>query len=105
MPAAPMPVMTTTAPAPSRPLTTVVPPSRALPVDAPQVAIDVEKLSFFYGAKQALFDITAKLPAKLVTAFIGPSGCGKSTFLRTMNAVTSLAGSFAVMSKRACFAP
>ena len=85
MPAAPMPVMTTTAPAPSRPLTTVVPPSRALPVDAPQVAIDVEKLSFFYGAKQALFDITAKLPAKLVTAFIGPSGCGKSTFLRTMN--------------------
>ena len=80
-----MPVMTTTAPAPSRPLTTVVPPSRALPVDAPQVAIDVEKLSFFYGAKQALFDITAKLPARLVTAFIGPSGCGKSTFLRTMN--------------------
>src|SRR4030095_676979 len=48
-------------------------------------AIDVEHMSFFYGAKQALFDITAKLPAKLVTAFIGPSGCGKSTFLRTMN--------------------
>jgi phosphate transport system ATP-binding protein len=81
----PMPVMTTTAPAPSRSLTTVVPPARALPVESHGVAIDVDRLSFFYGAKQALFDITAKLPAKLVTAFIGPSGCGKSTFLRTMN--------------------
>ena len=43
------------------------------------------RLSFFYGSKQALFDITAQLPAKQVTAFIGPSGCGKSTFLRTLN--------------------
>jgi phosphate transport system ATP-binding protein len=81
----PMPVMTTTAPAPSRSLTTVVPPARALPTEAPKTAIDVDKLSFFYGQKQALFDITAKLPARLVTALIGPSGCGKSTFLRTMN--------------------
>ena len=80
-----MPVMTTTAPAPPRSLTTVVPPARALPTEVPQTAIDVDTLSFFYGQKQALFDITAKLPAKLVTAFIGPSGCGKSTFLRTMN--------------------
>ena len=77
--------MTTTAPAPSRLLTTVVPPVRPLPVEAPQAAIAVDTLSFFYGAKQALFDITAKLPAKLVTAFIGPSGCGKSTFQRTLN--------------------
>jgi phosphate transport system ATP-binding protein len=68
-----------------RPLTTVVPPARETPVGTPQVAIDVTNLSFYYGSKQALFDITAKLPAKLVTAFIGPSGCGKSTFLRTMN--------------------
>jgi phosphate transport system ATP-binding protein len=68
-----------------RPLTTVVPPARETPVGTPQVAIDVMNLSFYYGSKQALFDITAKLPAKLVTAFIGPSGCGKSTFLRTMN--------------------
>jgi phosphate transport system ATP-binding protein len=68
-----------------RPLTTVVPPARETPVGTPQVAIDVANLSFYYGSKQALFDITARLPAKLVTAFIGPSGCGKSTFLRTMN--------------------
>jgi phosphate transport system ATP-binding protein len=80
-----MPVMTTTAPAPSRTLTTVVPPARAVPAESHGVAIDVDRLSFFYGVKQALFDITAKLPARLVTALIGPSGCGKSTFLRTMN--------------------
>jgi phosphate transport system ATP-binding protein len=71
-------------PAP-RPLTTILPPVRDLPADVSTSAIEVERLSFYYGAKQALFDITAKLPAKLVTAFIGPSGCGKSTFLRTLN--------------------
>jgi phosphate transport system ATP-binding protein len=47
-------------------------------------------MSFFYGPNQALFDISVKLPAKLVTAFIGPSGCGKSTFLRTMNRMNDI---------------
>jgi phosphate transport system ATP-binding protein len=78
-------VMTPDAPKPPRTLTTVVPPARERPAGAVQVAIDVTDLSFFYGSKQALFDITAQFPAKQVTAFIGPSGCGKSTFLRTLN--------------------
>jgi phosphate transport system ATP-binding protein len=47
--------------------------------------IRVSRASFFYGAKQALFDISFDIPANLVTAFIGPSGCGKSTLLRTFN--------------------
>ena len=47
-------------------------------------------MSFFYGQQQALFDISVKLPAKLVTAFIGPSGCGKSTFLRTLNRMNDI---------------
>ena len=42
-------------------------------------------VNFFYGAFQALYDISLDIPANKVTAFIGPSGCGKSTFLRTMN--------------------
>lgn len=42
-------------------------------------------LNFFYGANQALFDITMDIDEKKVTALIGPSGCGKSTFLRTLN--------------------
>src|SRR5450759_3980377 len=47
--------------------------------------IHVSQVSFFYGAKQALFDISLDIPANLVTAFIGPSGCGKSTLLRAFN--------------------
>jgi phosphate transport system ATP-binding protein len=47
--------------------------------------IDVQSLSFFYGAKRALEEITLRIHPNLVTAFIGPSGCGKSTFLRTLN--------------------
>jgi phosphate transport system ATP-binding protein len=49
------------------------------------VKIDVDKLSFFYGAKKALQSISLQMRSNLVTAFIGPSGCGKSTFLRTLN--------------------
>ena len=47
--------------------------------------VDVTELSFFYGQKQALEQVTIAIPANQVTALIGPSGCGKSTFLRTLN--------------------
>jgi phosphate transport system ATP-binding protein len=59
--------------------------SRDSPVAAGTPKIDVQALSFFYGAKRALEDITLQIQPNLVTAFIGPSGCGKSTFLRTLN--------------------
>jgi phosphate transport system ATP-binding protein len=39
----------------------------------------------FYGAKQAIRDVSIDVRQEDVTAFIGPSGCGKSTFLRTLN--------------------
>ncbi len=52
---------------------------------APPIKIRVAGLSFYYGVKRALENISIDLPANLVTAFIGPSGCGKSTFLRTLN--------------------
>ena len=58
-------------------------PSAAIP-EAP-ARIEVEHLNFFYGTRQALYDITLKLQSNRVTALIGPSGCGKSTFLRTLN--------------------
>jgi phosphate transport system ATP-binding protein len=51
----------------------------------PRVAIDVKSVSFYYGQKQALSDISIDIEANRVTAFIGPSGCGKSTFLRSLN--------------------
>ncbi|NNE67686.1 MAG: phosphate ABC transporter ATP-binding protein [Pyrinomonadaceae bacterium] len=47
--------------------------------------INIKNLNFFYGADQALFDISLKIPERQVMAFIGPSGCGKSTFLRVLN--------------------
>src|ERR1700733_2670731 len=50
----------------------------------------VSALSFWYGAKQALFDIAMDIPERSVTAFIGPSGCGKSTFLRLLNRMNDL---------------
>ena len=46
--------------------------------------------SFWYGAKQALFDITVEAKPNAVTALIGPSGCGKSTFLRSINRLQEL---------------
>ncbi len=50
----------------------------------------VEHLNFYYGAKQALSDVSLAIPANCVTAFIGPSGCGKSTFLRCLNRMNDM---------------
>src|SRR5271154_4822535 len=47
--------------------------------------MSISKLNFFYGTKQALFDISLGIAVNKVTALIGPSGCGKSTLLRTLN--------------------
>ena len=42
-------------------------------------------VSVWYGATQAISDVSIDIDQDKVTAFIGPSGCGKSTFLRTLN--------------------
>ncbi len=52
--------------------------------------LTANKLSLFYSAKQALFDITLNVPRQKVTALIGPSGCGKSTFIRCINRMNDL---------------
>ena len=52
--------------------------------------ITAHGLSFFYGASQALFDMSLTIPEKCVSAFIGPSGCGKSTFLRCLNRMNDM---------------
>jgi phosphate transport system ATP-binding protein len=49
-----------------------------------------EHLSFYYGAHQALKDISLPVANRRVTAIIGPSGCGKSTFLRCFNRMHDL---------------
>ena len=55
--------------------------------------IETKNLNFFYGERQALFDITMSVPQRNVTALIGPSGCGKSTFLRTLNRMNDIVDS------------
>ncbi len=52
--------------------------------------IRIQDFSFYYGSKQALFDVTMDIPERQVTAFIGPSGCGKSTLLRNLNRMNDL---------------
>jgi len=52
--------------------------------------ITANKVNVFYGAKQALFDVSVEIEPRAVTAFIGPSGCGKSTFLRCINRMNDL---------------
>lgn len=52
--------------------------------------ISAQNVNVFYGAKQALFDVSIDMPEKSVTALIGPSGCGKSTFLRCINRMNDI---------------
>ena len=56
----------------------------------PPPVIEVEGLDFYYGKSKALHNISLKIPARQVTAFIGPSGCGKSTLLRCFNRMNDL---------------
>jgi phosphate transport system ATP-binding protein len=50
----------------------------------------VGDLNFWYGDRQALFNISLQVPERSVLALIGPSGCGKSTFLRVLNRMNDL---------------
>ena len=74
-------------------------PARALaapgaaPVRLPgpgEPALETEAYSFWYGARQALFDVSLRVARHSITAMIGPSGCGKSTFLRSVNRLQEL---------------
>lgn len=91
----PSPSLTSTAapmetPAAPTKFSVTVPPASAAKVGVVTTLINIENFDFYYGAKQALFDINLKLDDKRVTAFIGPSGCGKSTLLRCLNRMNDL---------------
>jgi phosphate transport system ATP-binding protein len=62
---------------------------RASDAAAP-VKVEAQHLHFYYAEKKALEDISIRIRANRVTAFIGPSGCGKSTFLRTLNRMNDI---------------
>lgn len=68
---------------PFAPAVTTIPDSE-VPV------FQVRNFSLWYGAQQALKDVSLDIPEKRITAVIGPSGCGKSTFLRALNRLNDL---------------
>lgn len=55
-----------------------------------RVKLRTERVSLYYGAFQALRNITLDIPERAITAVIGPSGCGKSSFLRLFNRMNDL---------------
>jgi len=75
-------------------------PAPRLPADAPAAvpaapavagpAFEIRNFSLWYGARQALQEVSIDIPARQVTAIIGPSGCGKSTFIRALNRMHEL---------------
>ena len=64
-------------------------PLAVSPKEAP-VRFQISHLDFFYGSKQAVFDLSLPILANKITALIGPSGCGKSTVLRTLNRMNEM---------------
>jgi phosphate transport system ATP-binding protein len=54
------------------------------------IIVRTDKFSLWYGANQALKNISMEITKNKVTAFIGPSGCGKTTFLRSLNRMNDL---------------
>jgi phosphate transport system ATP-binding protein len=64
--------------------------SEPIRINVDNPVVRVSNLNFYYGASQAIFDISLDFPRKKVTALIGPSGCGKSTMLRCFNRMNDL---------------
>lgn len=59
---------------------------------APPRGIETRALNLWYGAFQALRDVTLTIPPQRITSLIGPSGCGKSTLLRCFNRINERVG-------------
>ncbi len=65
----------------------VRPRDAAVPAE-PKVRI--RNLTYAYGAKEVLHDISMDMPERQVTAIIGPSGCGKSTLIKSINRIAEV---------------
>jgi phosphate transport system ATP-binding protein len=50
----------------------------------------LSNVNLWYHDFQALTDVSLRVDAKKVTAFIGPSGCGKSTLIKSLNRMNDL---------------
>jgi phosphate transport system ATP-binding protein len=52
--------------------------------------IRIENVSYAYGGKSALRNVTLDVPAHAITVFFGPAGGGKTTLLRLINRLNDL---------------
>lgn len=52
--------------------------------------IRIENVSYFYGDKQALKDVSLDVPANAITVLFGPAGGGKTTLLRLINRLNDM---------------
>ncbi|AHF73948.1 Arginine ABC transporter ATP-binding protein ArtP [Candidatus Sodalis pierantonius str. SOPE] len=50
-----------------------------------RMSIQLNRINCFYGAYQALFDVTLTCPAGETLVLLGPSGAGKSSLRRVLN--------------------
>jgi phosphate transport system ATP-binding protein len=67
--------------------------AEALKLESPEsnlLRAEVKKLSFSYGSKRVLNQVSMKIHTNKITAMIGPSGCGKTTLLRCFNRMHDL---------------
>src|SRR5258708_38799681 len=79
---------------------TVLPQPAALPRTEPKDAavtdtpgktiFDVRNVSIWYGAFEAVTDVSLSIYENEITAFIGSSGSGKTTVLRSFNRMNDL---------------
>src|SRR5579871_4596214 len=57
-----------------------------------EAVLTIDNFCLWYGLKQALHNVSLRIPQGKITALIGPSGCGKSTLLRSVNRLNDLLG-------------
>lgn len=56
----------------------------------PTPKIRIEHVSYSYGDKPALRDVTLDIPANAITVFFGPASGGKTTLLRLINRLNDM---------------
>jgi phosphate transport system ATP-binding protein len=78
-------------------------PGARRPAESLPITFDIQRLSVWFGAHQALDGVSMQIRPKAVTAIIGPSGCGKSTFLRSLNRMHDLVPAARVEGRIALF--
>ena len=61
--------------------------------------LTAKNINVFYGQAHVIKDVSIRMEANTVTAFIGPSGCGKSTFLRCINRMNDYIDGFRMTGK------